>query len=225
MGPEGKWRIDHRDLERADSACPLGRDRPRTRAYKHGGVREHRNQLLLVRCEHARNRVAFLRIHGRGFQMAGPLHRKSGPDHSPWVDSTTILAQFPRAWFFNHPPDLPSRRNTRTLRDLTHPPFGLLATLQAAEDLQMVAGGAGAGSPFPPGEGTGADDFPPIYRVLRCSTLFGFIAILRGHESDRRALRAIEAASEKRLHRLYRGRRSKFRSDTKPGQSVRRTRR
>src|SRR5258706_8364291 len=94
MGPEGKWRVDHCHLERADTARAVGWIGSRTRADEPGGLWQHRHEFLLVRREHARHWLAFLRIHGLGFQMADPFCREPGAAYSCRPHPTAILAEF-----------------------------------------------------------------------------------------------------------------------------------
>src|SRR5690349_21999015 len=113
MGPQGKRRVDHRDLECAHPARALGRDGARAGPHEFGCVWKHCDQLFMVWSEHARHWLAFLWLYGRGIQVAGPFHREPGVDYSPRPDSAGILAQLPLAGFRSeeHTSELQSRRD------------------------------------------------------------------------------------------------------------------
>ena len=74
LGPERKRRGADRPLVRNHFARALGRIHPATRSDDHGALRQHRDQFLVVRRQHARCRPAFLRLHAKGISMAGGIH-------------------------------------------------------------------------------------------------------------------------------------------------------
>ena len=62
-------------LVRDYSARTLGRIHSATWPHGDGAIRQRRDQFLLVRCQHARRRSPFLRLHAEGVSVAGWFHR------------------------------------------------------------------------------------------------------------------------------------------------------
>ena len=74
LGSQRKRRGADRPLVRNHFARSLGWIHPATRSDDHGALRQHRDQFLVVRREHARCGPAFLRVHAKGISMAGRIH-------------------------------------------------------------------------------------------------------------------------------------------------------
>src|ERR1700693_2183982 len=91
LGPEGKRRGADRSLVRNYFARALGRIHSPTRAHDDGNLRQHRDQLFLVRGEYARRRPAFLRLHAKSLSMAPWLHdQPTGVDHDREYTARTM---------------------------------------------------------------------------------------------------------------------------------------
>lgn len=94
-GPEGKRRVADCVVVRGDFARAPRRLDPGTGPDEHGHFWQHRDRLFLVRRQHARCGLAFVRIHGSRIQMDCDLRRQSGGDHCAGSAATELVAQFP----------------------------------------------------------------------------------------------------------------------------------
>ena len=83
--PKENGAVNNRAVERADPARALGRPGAGTRFGEPGDSREYRDELVMVRGEHAGHRVAFVRVHERGVYLAGGVRGQSGCTHHLWV--------------------------------------------------------------------------------------------------------------------------------------------
>src|SRR5215207_5285896 len=95
LGPEREWGADYRAVERFGSARALGRVGKGTRFDEPRHRGQHRHELVVVWCEHARDWPALVRFHGPGILVSDAL---CGTERRPdWagIAPATVLAQLP----------------------------------------------------------------------------------------------------------------------------------